>query len=181
MTTIAVKKAIAKKQNQRKIKKTSNKNRKAHSDDSNDDEKEPSDSSEENSDEPAKKRQTRSKKPQKKAKTKKANDPNVIKFKQAKQEAEAFTVAQLKEELSANDQPKTGKKDELVARVADGHAFGKIPRCPKCFLGKPRYDVATDKYKCPGGFEDDNFVRCSWTSKGLTSVQRETWKKLELK
>jgi len=38
--------------------------------------------------------------------------------------------------LKANDQSRSGNKAVLIAKCADGAAFGKLPRCPKCFGGK---------------------------------------------
>ena len=34
----------------------------------------------------------------------------------------------------------SGNKDELVYKCADGATLGRIPRCPKCFGGRYRFD-----------------------------------------
>jgi len=47
-----------------------------------------------------------------------------------------MTTADLKQILKWNYLVQSGKKDELVGRVIDGHVFGTIPRCPECHGGE---------------------------------------------
>lgn len=62
--------------------------------------------------------------------------------------------AALKEMLRKNLQSMSGNKDDLVLKVADGIVLGRIPRCPNCFGGRPKYDYKTGVYTCPG-YRDD--------------------------
>jgi len=41
--------------------------------------------------------------------------------------------------LKANDQSRSGNKAVLLAKCADGSAFGKLPRCPTCHGGKIKF------------------------------------------
>lgn len=86
-----------------------------------------------------------------------------------------FTLKDLKEILKLNDQSSSGNKPELVERVADGQVLGKIPRCPVCFGGKPRFNYEKGDYVC-GGFRNDdeyNFCNKKFIFKDLL---REPWK-----
>lgn len=49
---------------------------------------------------------------------------------------------------------------------------GKIPRCPKCFGGKLRYNSHKMIYYCPGSAEDGDYQKCNFRSK---DVVREKW------
>jgi hypothetical protein len=42
--------------------------------------------------------------------------------------------------LVLNVQAKSGTKDELASKCADGKLFGRIPLCPKCKEGKLRFN-----------------------------------------
>lgn len=42
--------------------------------------------------------------------------------------------------LKKNLQSMSGNKNDLVAKVADGQVLGRIPKCPKCFGGRPKYN-----------------------------------------
>jgi len=92
----------------------------------------------------------------------------------AKNIARAMTVNELKGILKANDQSSTGNKSELVERVADGVAFGAMPRCSKCSGG--RLKIIGGYYVCPGYMEDDVFLSCDFTS---TKIERREWKEIE--
>ena len=46
------------------------------------------------------------------------------------------TTATLIAELQKNDQTRTGKKEELVSRVAEGRVLGSLPSCPRCKHGQ---------------------------------------------
>jgi len=86
----------------------------------------------------------------------------------------ALSVPDLKARLTANDQVSTGSKPELQLRIADCVVNGGFPRCPKCFGGKIKQS-GDDAFYCPGSYEDDHFVRCSWTGVG-SDIQRVPWK-----
>jgi len=80
-------------------------------------------------------------------------------------------VDELKEMLRSNDQALKGTKSELIAKVADGMALGRIPRCPKCFGGRLRFE--NGKYICPGyGDDEGKYHRCTFKS---ADVKREEW------
>ncbi len=80
----------------------------------------------------------------------------------------------LKNMLKANDQAATGNKDDLVSKVADGKILGKIPRCPKCFGGRPRFDYKKGTYYCPGYRDDTDYKNCH-KKYTLEELPREEW------
>ena len=76
--------------------------------------------------------------------------------------------------LAANKQFKTGKKDELVAKVVDAAAFGAPAPCDVCGKGKPKA-AGPGRWQC-GGYYDEmqmRYVRCSgsWASADLARYQ----------
>jgi len=93
---------------------------------------------------------------------------------------EGLTVAQLKATLVANDQKCSGAKGVLIERVVDGIVFGALPRCPSCSGGRLQVQYATKfghggqgRFKCPGSFDDDHYVRCSFRSDDR--IERPKW------
>lgn len=84
----------------------------------------------------------------------------VEKIEAAKVEFAKLHVGELKRLLKANSQSTTGLKESLVQRVAEGYVLGAIPNCPKCYGGRPRYNISTGIYTCPGYMDDDTFVNC---------------------
>merc|ERR1712150_56217 len=60
-------------------------------------------------------------------------------FDAKKDEIASWTNDKLKKQLKANDQSQSGNKASLIAKCAFGRAFGKLPRCPKCFGGKVKF------------------------------------------
>ncbi|EAS07069.1 poly polymerase and DNA-ligase Zn-finger region family protein (macronuclear) [Tetrahymena thermophila SB210] len=84
----------------------------------------------------------------------------LLKFKENLKLYEKKTAEYLKALLGINNQPKTGTKDELVLKCADGKTLGQIPICSECGGGKLRYDIQTGIYKCPGYMDDDVFQHC---------------------
>lgn len=96
--------------------------------------------------------------------------------KMQKQELELSksTGAQLSAELEKNNQPKTGKKDELVQRVAEGRVLGRLPVCPKCEKGRLRWSRIGGMHTCPGFVDEEgNPRRCSFKA---AEVERLPWK-----
>eukprot|EP00756_Hemistasia_phaeocysticola_P000474 Hpha_TRINITY_DN10330_c0_g1::TRINITY_DN10330_c0_g1_i1::g.116088::m.116088 len=95
---------------------------------------------------------------------------------QAVEEAMELSVAALKEELKQNRQKTTGNKTDLSKRVGEGRVLGATPKCPgikgTCGLGFLAFNPDTGVYTCPGGFDDDKFVPCGFSS---GEVKREKW------
>jgi len=76
-------------------------------------------------------------------------------------ELNALGKEDLKRKLTMNDQLVGGNLQELRLRVASCIINGCMPRCPKCAIGKLK-EVKDGEFKCPGGYDDDKYVRCSW-------------------
>lgn len=95
-------------------------------------------------------------------------------YKEWKQKLQKNSNAELKEMLKKNDQTSTGTKDELIEKIADGKAMGKIPRCPSCFGGRLRFDDKTGVYNCPGYRDDTDFHNCQKKYQ-LGEITRDTW------
>eukprot|EP00406_Dinophysis_acuminata_P035937 CAMPEP_0179378390 /NCGR_PEP_ID=MMETSP0797-20121207/89309_1 /TAXON_ID=47934 /ORGANISM="Dinophysis acuminata, Strain DAEP01" /LENGTH=235 /DNA_ID=CAMNT_0021094457 /DNA_START=52 /DNA_END=759 /DNA_ORIENTATION=- len=89
----------------------------------------------------------------------------------AVEEMAKLSTDKLKGLLRANDQIVSGTKGVLVARAADGKAFGALPRCPTCHAGRIKFENSI--YKCPGYMDDDTFVSCTFTA---DTVKRNAWK-----
>ena len=80
----------------------------------------------------------------------------------------------LKDLLRKNLQSMSGNKDELVYKCADGATLGRIPRCPNCFGGRPKFDHKKGTYYCSGYRDDTDFHNCHSTfQKG--DLKRDTW------
>lgn len=86
------------------------------------------------------------------------------------EEMQKLSTDKLKALLKANDMNTTGNKTVLVARAADGKAFGALPRCPSCSGGRIRYEAG--KYSCPGYMDDDTFVKCFFHA---DTIKRNKW------
>ena len=69
----------------------------------------------------------------------------------------------MKEMLKKNLQSMSGNKDEMIEKIADGIVLGRIPRCPNCFGGRPKYDNKKGEYNCPGYRDDEDFKNCHST------------------
>eukprot|EP01054_Gregarina_sp_Poly1_P007009 Gregarina_sp_Poly_1__7008@NODE_3816_length_870_cov_413_576588_g2457_i0_p1_GENE_NODE_3816_length_870_cov_413_576588_g2457_i0NODE_3816_length_870_cov_413_576588_g2457_i0_p1_ORF_typecomplete_len225_score43_64PADR1/PF08063_12/4_1e02PADR1/PF08063_12/5_7e15SAP/PF02037_27/5_7e03SAP/PF02037_27/3_8e03SAP/PF02037_27/4_3e05TF_Zn_Ribbon/PF08271_12/0_089_NODE_3816_length_870_cov_413_576588_g2457_i0196810 len=82
------------------------------------------------------------------------------------------TKTQLMALLKENDQKTSGKKDELVERVAEGMVLGRLPICPTCDKAKIAFNRVTGEYTCPGSFDNGSFQKCSFKS---SEVQRGEW------
>lgn len=92
------------------------------------------------------------------------------------EELSSWTSAQLHKELSANDQVRNGKKEELVQRVAEGRVLGALPSCPRCKKGRIHWSRIGGWYSCPGHYDSDAKMhkRCFWRSQTL---KRKKWVK----
>jgi len=92
-------------------------------------------------------------------------------IKELSKDLQSKTIVELKEMLKLNQQPSTGIKSDLIARVADGTIRGAIPKCQKCFGGNLTYHKG-GLFTCKGFMEDTSFQRCSFKGK---DVQRKPW------
>lgn len=68
----------------------------------------------------------------------------------------------------------SGNKDELIAKCADGIVLGRIPRCPNCFGGRPKYDYKNGTYHCSGYRDDVDFKNCH-TNFSKEDLKRDPW------
>ena len=94
------------------------------------------------------------------------------KLKKDQREAlEGMSVADLKRVLKANDCICTGTKSELHNRVAWYVLHGVPERCPSCYTGRLKLDIYGN-YFCPGAFDDDVLVPCSYT---CSSPKTKDW------
>jgi hypothetical protein len=96
------------------------------------------------------------------------------KFKEFKIKFEGFSNQGLKDLLRANFQSMSGNKDELIYKCADGATLGRIPRCPKCFGGRPKFDHQKGTYYCSGYRDDVDFKNCH-SSFQLSEITRDAW------
>ena len=96
------------------------------------------------------------------------------KYKEYLKDLESEKNDALKDALKKNDQASTGNKKELIAKVADGKVLGKIPRCPKCDGGRPRFDFKKGTYTCPGYRDDTDYVNCR-KKYTVEELKREEW------
>jgi hypothetical protein len=103
-----------------------------------------------------------------------------IKMKELREELNQLKLPELKDMLTKNDQKTSGKKSDLVERIADGKMYGALPRCPDCggAVLKVKYarkygHSGQGDFSCPGYFEDKTFVRCTHTSQ---NEKRPAWK-----
>lgn len=88
-------------------------------------------------------------------------------------------VAALGAMLAKNGLPKSGKKEELLDRVAEAKALGVPPVCPLCEKQKLRFSKVTGSYSCPGFFDDESksFKRCKGPGDDAQLV-RTSWQEL---
>lgn len=91
----------------------------------------------------------------------------------------ALQIPALKSCLRENGQILGGSKGELVERCVDRKLYGNLPRCTKCGIGrlKVAYMVPIGHggqgvFSCPGGYDDDEYVRCAYRS---THETRPAW------
>ena len=91
----------------------------------------------------------------------------------------AMPIAVLKHCLRANGQLLSGNKLDLVERCVDRKLYGNLPRCSKCGIGRLKVTYLTGfghkgqgVFTCPGGYDDDEYVRCSYRS---SSEVRPAW------
>mmetsp|Transcript_83058 Transcript_83058/g.199341 ORF Transcript_83058/g.199341 Transcript_83058/m.199341 type:complete len:244 (+) Transcript_83058:64-795(+) len=87
-----------------------------------------------------------------------------------------FTGAKLTAELTKNKQPHSGKKDELIQRVAEGRVLGALPSCPRCKHGQVHWSRVGGWFSCPGYYDKEAKLqkRCHFRSK---EMKRLAWRK----
>lgn len=120
------------------------------------------------------------------SKKRKANDDEVKKpamsamqiaaIDDAKARLAPKNTAYLQAALAKNGLPKTGRKEELVDRVAENQVLGVPPTCDVCEKKKLGWSRDTGKYSCPGYFDDESksFKKCKGPSAGF-QVKRARW------
>mmetsp|Transcript_16687 Transcript_16687/g.20483 ORF Transcript_16687/g.20483 Transcript_16687/m.20483 type:complete len:261 (+) Transcript_16687:37-819(+) len=88
-------------------------------------------------------------------------------------------VAALGAMLAKNGLPKSGRKEELLDRVAEAKALGVPPSCPLCEKVKLRFSKVTGSYSCPGFFDDEakHFKKCKGPGDGA-QLARTSWQEL---
>jgi hypothetical protein len=81
--------------------------------------------------------------------------------------------------LVKNGLPKTGRKDELLNRVAEHQILGVPPICSQCNKKVLLWSRATGKFSCPGFFDDESkmFKRCKGPAADV-DLQRSPWQEL---
>jgi len=107
----------------------------------------------------------------------KLDDTVITKIKEEKEKLDTKSPNELKDMLKKNDQTMSNlNKKELIEKVADGIVQGKIPRCPRCFAGRLRYNPKNGKYTCPGHTNDEGKYRaCKYDPTVDGEVKREPW------
>lgn len=68
----------------------------------------------------------------------------------------------------------SGNKDEMIEKIADGMVLGRIPRCPKCFGGRPKFNYKNGMYHCSGYRDDTDFINCH-VEFTLAEINRDKW------
>ena len=91
------------------------------------------------------------------------NEDQYEKFQAEKKRLSDFNNMKLKEILKANMQSMSGNKEDLILKIADGIVLGRIPRCPKCYGGRPKFDFKAGTYYCSGYRDDVDFKNCHTT------------------
>ncbi|KAL0230398.1 hypothetical protein PCE1_003958 [Barthelona sp. PCE] len=71
-----------------------------------------------------------------------------------------LTCPKLKDELKANRQVQTGKKNDLMEKVCFGRLNGAFPACPKCSKGKLHFNYEEGFAFCKGFWNIDHFEPC---------------------
>jgi len=97
---------------------------------------------------------------------------------EAKTKLASKSAAFLSAALEKNGLPKTGRKDELLDRVAENSVLGVPPVCDVCEKRRLSWARSTGQFSCPGYFDDESkhFKRC----KGPTGTeqQRTPWQEM---
>jgi len=123
--------------------------------------------------------------PQKQAKLETSPAPNALQGVLSDEQFKAFQAAkdlyskknnaQLQAMLSKNGLPKSGAKQLLIERAAEGKALGVPPLCPTCDKGRLQFSRVTGGISCPGFFDDDakRFKKCKGPAADFQMVRTE--------
>lgn len=84
-------------------------------------------------------------------------------------EYSTLKVDDLKDLLRWNRQHVGGTRAELLARVTDGHVYGRIGRCPSCLKGKFKLSDDGNSVSCSGYFDEESASRVACFNKTSTS------------
>jgi hypothetical protein len=95
----------------------------------------------------------------------------------AKTALSSKNIAMLGALLAKNGLPKSGRKDELVERVAECQVLGVPPTCPTCEKVKLKFSNGTGKFSCAGYFDDEEkmFKRCKGPADAAAVLERTPW------
>jgi len=98
---------------------------------------------------------------------------------EAKAKAASKNSAWLGAALAKNGLAKTGRKDELVERVAENQVLGVPPKCTLCEKKVLNWSRGTGKFSCPGFFDDESksFKKCKGPAEGA-DLRRTPWQEL---
>ncbi|EZG44352.1 putative poly [ADP-ribose] polymerase [Gregarina niphandrodes] len=97
-------------------------------------------------------------------------EDQVQQIKEVMTEIKSKTNNVLQASLRANKQKISGRKEDLVIRVAECTVLGALPKCPECKKAVLYYDRHSGEYSCPGSFGDE--VKCAFKS---FEVERNDW------
>lgn len=94
----------------------------------------------------------------------------------SKNELAKKSIAQLGAMLAKNGLSKSGKKDELVERVAEYRLLGVPPICSACSKGRLRWTRESNRYTCPGHFDEvaKRMRRCKGPAADV-EIKRLAW------
>lgn len=94
----------------------------------------------------------------------------------AKAELASKNVAFFGALLAKNGLPKSGRKEELLERVAECKVLGVPPTCTTCNKVRLKWSKATGNFSCPGFFDDESkhFKKCKGPEAGAEIV-RTAW------
>jgi hypothetical protein len=97
---------------------------------------------------------------------------------EAKTKLASKNAAFLGSVLAKNGLPKTGRKDELIDRVAENQVLGVPPTCDVCEKKKLLWSRATGKFSCSGFFDEETkaFKKCKGPS--TAEIVRSLWQEL---
>jgi len=89
------------------------------------------------------------------------------------------STAMLSALLAKNGLPKSGRKEELMERIAECSVLGVPPKCTLCEKATLKWSRETGAFTCPGYFDDESksLKRCKGPGEGA-SIARVPWQEL---
>ncbi|CAD7933017.1 unnamed protein product [Amoebophrya sp. A120] len=105
------------------------------------------------------------------------SDAEFAAIKIVKEEIRKKTVAQLGAMLATNKLAKSGPKQELIDRVAEGRVLGVLPKCFVCEKGSLKWSRTDGSIRCAGFFDEaaGRMTRCKGPPKD-EKIERLAWK-----